>query len=102
MSRSGPGQIMADLGIQSEVIRSSTPHTSPRSKGPWPSLLGTSRRGLPGEVGDDAVGAAPGDAQAGRAAAVVCDAHQHRAWLVRKLQFALIKQSTIYSSNILL
>jgi hypothetical protein len=25
-----------------------------------------------------------------------------RAWLVRKLQFAMIKQSTIYSSNILL
>jgi hypothetical protein len=50
----------------------------------------------PDEVGDDAVGAALGDAQAGREVAqpharVAGDAQQHPAWLVRKLQLSMFR-----------
>ena len=60
----------------------------------------------PGEVGDT-VGAALGDAQVGRDIAQPAPGSwamhiSTRAWLVRKLKFAIIKQSTSYSSNILL
>jgi hypothetical protein len=49
-----------------------------------------------GQVGDDAVGAAFGDAQAGRddaqpRARVTRDASSTRAWLVRKLQLVTLK-----------
>jgi hypothetical protein len=48
-----------------------------------------------GQAGDDAVGAALGDARAGRDAAephprVAGNAQQHRAWLARKLQLATL------------